>query len=147
MVPGVGLEPTRCLAPKDFKSFASTDFATRAFPSLSSIDVRLLVSVVFVLIWFQLLGRNSPSFGRSTSNNGFQQSGSRTGLCGPRLLNIRWLQPPVELGPGGFPPRLFLSQATLRAFMRFRPDPVNLCSITSDLSRGWNVRLEREAAA
>ena len=32
---------------KDFKSFASTDFATRAFPSLSSIDVRLLVSVVF----------------------------------------------------------------------------------------------------
>ena len=30
MVPGVGLEPTRCIAPKDFKSFASTNSATRA---------------------------------------------------------------------------------------------------------------------
>ncbi len=32
MVPGVGVEPTRCIAPKDFKSFASTSSATRAFP-------------------------------------------------------------------------------------------------------------------
>ncbi len=31
MVPGVGVEPTQCIAPKDFKSFASTNFATRAF--------------------------------------------------------------------------------------------------------------------
>ena len=30
LVPGVGVEPTRCVAPKDFKSFASTDSATRA---------------------------------------------------------------------------------------------------------------------
>ena len=29
-MPGVGVEPTRCRAPKDFKSFASTNFATRA---------------------------------------------------------------------------------------------------------------------
>ena len=27
----MGVEPTQCIAPKDFKSFASTNFATRAF--------------------------------------------------------------------------------------------------------------------
>ena len=30
VVPGVGLEPTRCLAPADFESAASTNFATPA---------------------------------------------------------------------------------------------------------------------
>ena len=30
LVPGVGLEPTLSLRKKDFKSFASADFATRA---------------------------------------------------------------------------------------------------------------------
>ena len=31
MVPGAGLEPARMLSPRDFKSLASTNFATRAF--------------------------------------------------------------------------------------------------------------------
>ena len=30
MVPGAGLEPARCLAPADFESAASTNFATPA---------------------------------------------------------------------------------------------------------------------
>jgi hypothetical protein len=30
MVPGAGLEPARMLSPRDFKSLASTNFATRA---------------------------------------------------------------------------------------------------------------------
>ncbi len=41
MVPGAGIEPARCITPRDFKSLASTYSATRAMDA----DVQVLLSV------------------------------------------------------------------------------------------------------
>ena len=41
MVPGAGIEPARCITPRDFKSLASTCSATRAMGT----DVQVLLAV------------------------------------------------------------------------------------------------------
>ncbi len=39
MVPGAGIEPARYQIPRDFKSLASTNFATRAFGGFLGLEV------------------------------------------------------------------------------------------------------------
>ena len=57
LVPGVGVEPTRCVAPKDFKSFASTSFATRA----SFLFNNLSLPILYPWTFRKIFAKFSPS--------------------------------------------------------------------------------------
>src|SRR5512145_2929641 len=46
MVPGVGIEPTRCQATRDFKSLASTSSATQAQFDNADVTSRLILFLV-----------------------------------------------------------------------------------------------------